>query len=1083
MCAVLILLLSGAMAHAQTFNPLNGPWGNRIYGITSNASGDLFVGTQNWLWKYSGGSWTKIQLNPNPLITSSPYGGTGKWKPIVRNGSVLLYTDDQLRTDNYVWRSTDNGATWNSVVQSGLPGNSAMNCLALDTNDAVLAGLNGTSSNAGVYRSTNNGSTWTSIGLSSVQVWSITVRSDGYIFLGTGDGVYRSTNHGSSWSQSNTGLTNTTVVSVALNSSEHVFAGTFDGVFKSTDDGASWSRVDAGFTNTLVWCLAIESDGDVYAGTVGGGVYKSTNGGSSWGAVNSGFMSGLSLGLDMQALFATASGDVYAGTYVDGVFKTTNGGASWTQFGTPVDVRSVITKGSNIFVNGDVNRIFRSTNNGSSWSRLEQTTTGAFMKQSGDLFAGTSTEVVKSTNNGSTWLSSGSGLPGTSVLSLERHPDGDLFAGTAAHGVYKSTNNGASWTQVYANAQTVWSLAIVNDGSYEGDVFVGTSGSSFQTPSGVFRSENDGNTGTYAYVGLSQYTITSLSTNNNGRVLAGTYDGVWRSRNNGNTWELLSNTPAKTERSPNAVSSLSDVLVIAATDSSPIFAGTNGSGLFRSPDSGDTWVSAGTGIADFTTSAITFDDSGHVVVGTGSGIFISEETLSDMIPPIAPALDAPASATEQVPIATTVYWSATPSALTYHVQVSTDSLFATTVANESGITDTSEIVGGLENFTKYFWRVRATNDWGTGIWSDVWSFTTIVAAPAQPTLASPANGAGTIPINTSLEWNSDEFAETYHVQVALDDLFASPLVDTSGVTDTSLSLSGLDSALTYYWRVNATNVGGTSNWSGTWNFTTTLYAFTYLLEDGWNMISIPFNVSDGNPDVLFPEAVSNAFEYSGGYMTANPLRHGKGYWVKFNDSTSAIIAGTPVMSDTINVVYGWNLVGAIADPVDVTAIESNPPNIVTSTFWGYSGGSYFVADTLYPGHAYWVKVNNGGTLMIPFLGAGAENKIRIVKTGEVPPPPPGDGVTNSVPSKFQLYQNYPNPFNPTTMIRFDLPQAAIVHFTVTNVLGQEVLRTVREYLAGRNEAELDMSSLPSGIYLYKIEAGSFTSVRRMVFLK
>lgn len=93
-------------------------------------------------------------------------------------------------------------------------------------------------------------------------------------------------------------------------------------------------------------------------------------------------------------------------------------------------------------------------------------------------------------------------------------------------------------------------------------------------------------------------------------------------------------------------------------------------------------------------------------------------------------------------------------------------------------------------------------------------------------------------------------------------------------------------------------------------------------------------------------------------------------------------------------------------------------------------------------------------------------------------------VGDNLPTKFALNQNYPNPFNPTTAINFDLPTKSKVSLKVYNVLGQLVTTLVDEELdAGSYETEWDASSTGSGVYFYKIEAGSFVETKKMMLLK
>ncbi|PIU44487.1 MAG: hypothetical protein COS95_08760 [Ignavibacteriales bacterium CG07_land_8_20_14_0_80_59_12] len=88
------------------------------------------------------------------------------------------------------------------------------------------------------------------------------------------------------------------------------------------------------------------------------------------------------------------------------------------------------------------------------------------------------------------------------------------------------------------------------------------------------------------------------------------------------------------------------------------------------------------------------------------------------------------------------------------------------------------------------------------------------------------------------------------------------------------------------------------------------------------------------------------------------------------------------------------------------------------------------------------------------------------------------------PRAFSLSQNYPNPFNPSTLIGYDLARSADVSLKVFNILGQQVLELVTEVqAAGRYSVRFDASSLPSGMYFYRLRAGEFSSVRSMMLIK
>ncbi len=98
--------------------------------------------------------------------------------------------------------------------------------------------------------------------------------------------------------------------------------------------------------------------------------------------------------------------------------------------------------------------------------------------------------------------------------------------------------------------------------------------------------------------------------------------------------------------------------------------------------------------------------------------------------------------------------------------------------------------------------------------------------------------------------------------------------------------------------------------------------------------------------------------------------------------------------------------------------------------------------------------------------------------------PLGVHERDALPQTFSLEQNYPNPFNPSSVISYTLSVNSFVTLKVFNMLGQEVATLVD----GRQEAGLksvvwDASSMPSGVYVYRLQAGSLTEQRKMVLLR
>ena len=91
--------------------------------------------------------------------------------------------------------------------------------------------------------------------------------------------------------------------------------------------------------------------------------------------------------------------------------------------------------------------------------------------------------------------------------------------------------------------------------------------------------------------------------------------------------------------------------------------------------------------------------------------------------------------------------------------------------------------------------------------------------------------------------------------------------------------------------------------------------------------------------------------------------------------------------------------------------------------------------------------------------------------------------TPTLPNEYALLQNYPNPFNPETVFRFSLAEKVDYRLTVYNVTGQEVANFTGQGRSGMNEVAFDAGGLASGIYLYRLTAGSYTASKKMMLLK
>jgi hypothetical protein len=178
--------------------------------------------------------------------------------------------------------------------------------------------------------------------------------------------------------------------------------------------------------------------------------------------------------------------------------------------------------------------------------------------------------------------------------------------------------------------------------------------------------------------------------------------------------------------------------------------------------------------------------------------------------------------------------------------------------------------------------------------------------PASPDLLAPANAATDISINPLVSWNASSGATAYNVQLATDAAFSNIVSTKTGIATTSASFSGLTGNTTYYWRVNATNGGGSSSWSTVYSFTTV----TVVIPDV-PVLGLP---ADGATGVSLPARLSwNAANAAASYHLQVSL------YADFRQIASNK-AGLTTTSSNVgglkkNTVYYWRVRSLAADGV------------------------------------------------------------------------------------------------------------------------------------------------------------------------
>ncbi|MDR3626442.1 MAG: T9SS type A sorting domain-containing protein [Ignavibacteriaceae bacterium] len=121
----------------------------------------------------------------------------------------------------------------------------------------------------------------------------------------------------------------------------------------------------------------------------------------------------------------------------------------------------------------------------------------------------------------------------------------------------------------------------------------------------------------------------------------------------------------------------------------------------------------------------------------------------------------------------------------------------------------------------------------------------------------------------------------------------------------------------------------------------------------------------------------------------------------------------------------------------------------------------------------YISLEGSNNSLLATVGAEDTNIVEYVNS-----------AIGKVPKTFTLSQNYPNPFNPSTTINYSLPDESRVTIKVYNVLGKEVETLINEEKnAGNYKVEFKNCNLPSGVYFYKMQAGNYLEIKKLMLLK
>ncbi len=307
---------------------------------------------------------------------------------------------------------------------------------------------------------------------------------------------------------------------------------------------------------------------------------------------------------------------------------------------------------------------------------------------------------------------------------------------------------------------------------------------------------------------------------------------------------------------------------------------------------------------------------------------------------------------------------------------------------------------------------------------------------------------------------------------------------------------------------------------------TSLPSVTVGLKQGWNIIGGPDHaVNAPSGGVILSYALG--YSTSSGYTLSSVLQPGYGYWLRVSADTtltlgpSVVAKGTPAELDRYDSFTFRDKLGRgqtlyfNEDPssnvdADKYSLPPVPPVGMFDVRYGSGRFVETVPSAGIPREGLRIPVNvqaaQGPITVLYKVGGIGEYQLAFEELNRDAGPTVigvhGEGRTavdgnpghqlvlvvttgsGQVPRDFALRQNYPNPFNPTTRIEYDLPQTAHVTLRVYDLTGREVGVLVdADQEAGSKSVNFDASALSSGMYIYKITAGKFSTARKMLLVK
>jgi photosystem II stability/assembly factor-like uncharacterized protein len=488
---------------------------------------------------------------------------------VYRDGSILAGTGRGL------YRSTDHGENWQAVTEYAFDGSSAHSTGVVD----IVVAPSGTllaESNLGVMRSLDSGRTWhtTKSGV-NLDLIRVLVHPSGTLYVPTRGHLNRSTDDGASWER--IADYEVAIVAFGITANGTVLAFRNSDLLRSTDFGTTWDVVNVDQFVSHYHVLQAYPPDELLLGT-NQGLYRSRDDGRTWTSLNDNLFAS-----NIFSLAADSVGALFALAQYQGIFRSTNGAATWTNTGPPgggvqiphYSMTQVASGGNGHVYALGLDSMYISSDNGDSW-RIPRFQSP--IRAAGDILTapdgllitefGTASTLIRSRNYGSAWQLLDSGLSGSRFQYQMPH-NGHLFIGGSS-GILFSLDTGTSWqrrSNDRPNRAVTYALGQTQSGSLLA-----------ATEFGLYRTGNEGVTWDTLGKPFRMDSVIRFTTLHNGRVFATVPPRLYYSDNDGTTWTAIDSSGMV----------LSGIIQSSTGD---VYIGTIGQGLFR--------LSNTTGVAEY----------------------------------------------------------------------------------------------------------------------------------------------------------------------------------------------------------------------------------------------------------------------------------------------------------------------------------------------------------------------------------------------------------------------------------------------------------------------------------------------------